>query len=134
MRSISQFSVPSFHARVVSIREIHVNNVYDKSYDTRSIIEIREDEVPVVDLFVVDRAVPWPVRGPKLCADVSDHGQTSMFSKVVAHRPLTPADPSRFTPRVSRAGPAERAVSLRPCMLDAVLSNLQGGTILSILG
>ena len=78
MRSIkvnSVCAVPSFHARVVlrvvSILEIHVNNVYVKDSYFRD--DLIEDEVPVRPWgdLVVDRAVHrgrWPVRGPKRCA------------------------------------------------------------------
>ena len=62
--------------RVVSILEIHVNNVYVKdSYFGDDLIVIIEDEDrsrPVVDLVIAGRpcgcAVRWPVRGPKRCA------------------------------------------------------------------
>jgi len=63
-------------------------------------------------------------------------GRLQCLAKL-SHTGLTPADPIvdlHFEYREQDQQPAERAVSLRPCMLDAVLSNLQGGTILSILG
>ena len=137
-QSIHVCAVPSFHARVllrvVSILEIHVNNVYVKdSYFGDDLIVIIEDEDrsrPVVDLDPCDR---WSTvrlcravaraRTQAVRADVSDHGRMGRLQCLakVSHT----GRPFRFTLRVcsiesrtSRASRLLASLHARCCALE----------------